>query len=58
MSNKRKLLEWGLIITVLIVLIIFKYYIYGCLVMCGDWYDDWLLQRKVARKKARVVGVA
>jgi hypothetical protein len=40
MSNKRKLLEWGLIITVLIVLIIFKYYTYGCLVMCGDWYDD------------------
>jgi|TARA_Y100000052_G_C2875535_1_gene42510 hypothetical protein len=39
-ERNRKLIEWGLIIAVLAVVIIVKYYISGCVVVCGDWYDD------------------
>tara|TARA_R100000773_G_C4188655_1_gene95405 strand:+ start:638 stop:772 length:135 start_codon:yes stop_codon:yes gene_type:complete len=39
-KNKDKLLEWGIILVPLVALILYKYLAWGCLFVCGDWYDE------------------
>jgi hypothetical protein len=40
-SNKKlKAIEWGLILTILAGLVLYKYLVWGCVIICGDWYDD------------------
>ena len=39
-KNKDKLLEWGIILVPLVALIFYKYFAWGCLFVCGDWYDQ------------------
>jgi len=38
-SKDQKLFEWGIIICIVLIVIITKYLIFNCMILCGDWYD-------------------
>lgn len=39
-EKNKKLLEWGLILLLIMLILIYKYVVWGCVILCGDWYDD------------------
>ena len=39
-KKKLKVIEWSLLLVILLSLIFYKYMAWGCIILCGDWYDD------------------
>ncbi len=39
-KQKKVLLEWTFIFSIFLILCLYKYFTWGCLFICGDWYDD------------------
>ncbi len=39
-KKNRAQLEWTIIFLALVAVIIVKYFMHGCIIVCGDWYDE------------------
>ncbi len=34
-----KVLEWIILLLVFLIIVIYKYVAWDCILICGDWYD-------------------